>query len=198
LLSLDDQTAFVNFKKLSVAEKLQVWNKHVDASSTNAHSIGFYNVNSNNHVKYIADADYCERYVHKCHFYELDGPTDFYKVDGLQDKKQISFLNNVTGSKKSIGIYLTDNCIDQLEQIRTHIPPSNCYQTWVYRNQARLLKEFYNINSVHTFSFTDMLDVNVLIDHLKYCQDRLDLSISVDKSREVVLQWYQLLNYKPR
>ena len=143
LLSLDDQTAFVNFKKLSVAEKLQVWNKHVDAPSTNAHSIGFYNVNSNNHVKYIADADYCERYVHKCHFYELDGPTDFYKVDGLQDKKQISFLNNVTGSKKSIGIYLTDNCIDQLKQIRPHVPPSNCYQTWVYRNQARLLKEFY-------------------------------------------------------
>jgi len=189
LLSLDDRTASVGFKKMSVEEKLVQWDKHLATSPVNTHLIKFYNVNSNNHLSNIESADFCDRYVHKCHFYELDY---------LNDQKQHSLLSNITGSKRSIGIYLTDNCVDIIHQLRPRTPPVDFYQKWVYSNQARLLKEFYNINSVHTFSFTDMLDVDVLIDHLKYCQDRLDLSISVDKSREVVLQWYQLLNYKPR
>ena len=186
LLSLDSQTSTVDFKKLSTEDKLNLWRAYVNTSPKNAHLAGFINFSSVNHLYNIQNADFCNRYIHKNHFFDFDA---------INNNKHHHFLDQATGEKKSIGIYLTDNCIEKLLSLRTHSPKIDFYQKWVYSNQQKLLKEFYNINSLHYFSFSEMLDKDIFVDHVKYCKDLLNLDIDIDVSAGLIDQWYRIIKH---
>lgn len=187
LLSLDSKTSSLNFKNISIEQKLKDWQQHIDRKSDTAHLYEFCNLGQDLHAANIQSADWCERYVHKQHFYELDF---------INNNKQQPFLTQVTGKKQSVGIYLTDECIKKIKYIESRNQSRGTpgeidfYQKWVYSNQKQLLKSFYNIETVHYFSFSDMLDCELLLDHLQYCKDILELDIDLNVSKEIIKQWY--------
>lgn len=187
LLSLDSQTSTIDFKKISLQNKLNLWQDYVKKTTiSDAHLAGFVNVGSANHTHNIHNADFCNRYIHKNHFYELDS---------LNDNKCHPFLDQLTGEKKSIGIYLTDNCIEKLLALRPNTSNIDFYQKWVYSNQKILLKEFYGISTLHYFSYSEVLDKDMFIDHLTYCKDLLNLDINIDISATLIDQWYRIIKH---
>jgi hypothetical protein len=183
ILSLDSATASLDFKQLSVDNKIKAWNDFINGAPDNAHVVGHVNLSHGTHLANIAAADSCSRYVHKNHFYELDGLCE-HNAD---------LLTKMHGAKKSIGIYLTDRCIEKILEFRPFTPHVDYYQKWVYANQNKLLAAFYDITSLHHFSFSDMLDIDTFLDHLHYCKDLLDLDIDLSIAKQISLQWYQIL-----
>ena len=182
LLSLDSSTANLNFKNISVDEKLNTWNNHLSQNvGKDAHVYDFLNFGSNLHNTGIEQADFCNRYIHKNHFYELDE---------INQDKQHALLLKMTGDKKSVGIYLTDRCVEALLEIRPSTMTVDLYQKWVYANQKKLLLDFFGINTMHHFSFSDLLDKDLFIDHIKYCKDLLDLDLDIGVAEKIILQWY--------
>jgi len=183
LLSLDNTTASLDFKKIAYKDKLATWSDFVNQTPDNAHVVGHVNISHSGHFRNIDSADFCQRYIHKNHFYELEGLCS----------KNADVLESMLGPKKSIGIYLTDNCVSKILEFRPYTPNIDFYQKWVYANQKKLLKEFFNIDSLHFFSFAEMLDIDLFLDHLKYCKDLLSLDLDLDQTKLIILQWYEIL-----
>jgi hypothetical protein len=181
LLSLDTETATLDFKNVSVDEKINSWNDYTNptATVTHAHLYGNINIGKPDHQMYIAQGKYADRYIHKCHFYELFSP---------ENQQLVSLMGN---NKISIGIYLTPECVDTLQKIRINTPPVDLYQLWMYNNQQKLLHDFWGIKSIHTFPFIDMLDTTRLLDHVTYCRDLLNLDLNLDLCKTVIQAWQQ-------
>jgi hypothetical protein len=186
LLSLDSSTANLNFRNTSVNEKLNAWNDHLSSNvKKDAHVYDFLNFGSNSHNIGIDQADSCNRYIHKNHFFELDE---------INQDKQSALLLKMTGAKKSVGIYLTDACVDALLDIRPSTTPIDFYQRWIYTNQKKLLLDFFGITTIHHFSFLELLNRDIFIDHIKYCKDLLDLDLDIDVAEKIILQWYAIIS----
>lgn len=183
LLSLDSNTADVSFKKRSLSQKLCAWSDFVKGNPANAHVHGFNNFGHTLHESHMLAADDCARYVHKHHFYE---------IFGAGEKKLNPTLEKMP-RKRSIGLYLTESCVERLLWLRPQTPAIDYYQLWVYANQAKLLKDFFDITCLHWFSFSDMLDLDILMDHMAYCKDLLELDTDLDVYRQIIGQWHQLL-----
>jgi len=181
MLSLDSRTASLNFKKFSLDQKLEDWHRFINRRLGNAHVYGFNNYNQPIYYKHIENADDCLQYVHKHHFYEL-----------LDDKLDSSFLKSMP-DKQSVGIYLTEDCVLRLKQIRPNTPQVDYYQLWIYANQSRLMKDFFDINCRHVLPFKDMLDTKKLLDHLAYCGEIFDLDTNPDVYRQVVSSWHECI-----
>jgi hypothetical protein len=182
LLSLDSSTASLNFKNISVDKKLDAWNNHLLLTDKNdAHVYDFLNFGSNSHTTRIDQADFCNRYIHKNHFFELDE---------INQYKQNTLLLKMTEEKKSIGIFLTDACVDALLELRPTTTPIDFYQKWIYANQKKLLLDFFGIDTIHYFSFLELLNKDLFIDHIKYCKDLLDLDLDIDMAEKIISQWY--------
>jgi hypothetical protein len=184
ILSLDSSTASLNFKNIPISKKLDDWNAHLSNPSNTAHLYDFINFNSPNHNTNVEQADSCQKYIHKHHFFELD-----YINNDKQNPQLLKMPN-----KSAIGIYLSESCVEKLMELRSYTIPIDFYQRWVYSNQEKLLSSFFNINTLHHFKFLDLLDKDTFIDHIKYCKDLLDSDLDIDIAEKIILQWYQLLN----
>jgi hypothetical protein len=186
LLSLDSSTASLNFKNISVKDKLTHWNDHILVNKDkDAHLYNFLNFGSPLHTNFITQADFCNRYIHKNHFFELDYLTE--------DKKN-PLISAMVGEKKSIGIYFTDECIKKILALRPSTEKIDYYQKWVYANQKKLLSEFFEISTLHHFSFSDLLVKDTFIDHIKYCKELLDLDLNIDVAEKIITQWHTSIN----
>jgi len=189
LLSLDTDTASLDFKKKTLDQKIRDWEDFFLCHNGNSHLYGFLNVSQSAHTVALSQADACDRYIHKCHFYELDA---------VSTTKRNPLLESITGSKQAVGIYLTESCVEKLQTIRPQTPMIDLYQRWIYANQRSLLSDFYAIESLHLISFSDMMDQDILIDNLKYCQDLFRLDTDLDTYRSIISQWYQILQGETR
>lgn len=185
LLSLDSKSASLNFKHKDVTSKIDDWQNFNRYRVDNAHVYGFVNFGANEHSHNIKVADHCQRYIHKLHYFELDAENQ---------TKRHPWLAKIHGPKRSIGIYLTDKCQSTLENLRPDLPPIDFYQKWIYANQSKLLPVFFDIESMHQISFSEMLDLEVFVDHLRYVRDILDLDIDIEQSRSIIQQWYRIIN----
>ena len=181
LLSLDSRASSLDFKNKSVDEKIKDWNCFTQTKASTAHLYGFINWGHLLHKQNIENANHSDTYVHKCHFYELQG--------NEIDNNRHPLLNEIVGEKISIGIYLTDECADQLVKIRPNTPPIDFYQKWVYSNQVNLMRDFFGINTVHHFPYSDMLVQDKLIEHIDYCKSLLSLDLDLDRARIIIDQW---------
>ena len=181
LLSFDTQSASINFQNISTHQKLSLWNQHLKNTVNNAHMHGHINFCSPAHTELINSADSSGRYVHKLHFHEL--------MSG--DNKNL--LSQMTGKKNSVGIYLTEDCTEKLMQLRPHTDSIDYYQLWVYSNQKKLLLDYFDIKSMHTLAFSDMLDANLFMDHLKYCEQCLKLDLDQDLCYQVINDWLDII-----
>jgi len=184
MLSLDQQTAALDFKTKTLDRKLREWKQFSSAPAQDAHLYGFCNFGQDLHTQLISSADHADRYVHKCHFYELDAVTA---------SRRSALLDSFTGQRRGIGIYLTDACVRRLRDMRPDTPVVDWYQLWIYNNQARLLREFYDIHLLHVLPFSDMLEPDVMLDHLTYCRSIFDLDTDVDTYHAVLHDWYRVL-----
>lgn len=187
MLSLDSHTADLRFRQASLQQKLQVWyqwqqNKTQDSRSihSTAHAYGCINFNRELHHECIAQAHPAPRYVHKGHFFEL-----------LSDTGPVPLLSQLTGVCRSIGIYLTPRCVERLQQLRPYNESVDWYQMWIYANQRSIMPEYFKVQSLHHFSFSEMLDLDLFQDHVKYCKDLLELDIDMDVCRDVIQQWHR-------
>jgi len=186
LLSLDSSTASLEFKNISVESKLNHWNNHILVSNNkDAHLYNFLNFGSSSHANLINQADFCNRYIHKSHFYELDY---------LNEDKKNLLLSTMLGEKKSIGIYFTDECVKKILELRPETGPIDYYQKWIYANQKKLLLDFFGISTIHHFSFSDLLVKDMFIDHIKYCKELLDLDLDIDTVGQIITQWHKSIN----
>jgi hypothetical protein len=191
LLSLDSSTAALNFKATSTEEKLTQWNRHLKGidtnidrthDNTNAHLYDFINVGSANYIDNIQTADYCSTYVHKGHFYEFEH---------YQKNFQNSIFNKPNGELVSIGIYLTSACVERLCDIRPRLSNQiNYYQQWIYSNQVKLMKDWFNVDTLHHFTFSEMLNEELFVDHIVYCKDILRLDIDIKTVRSIINEWH--------
>jgi len=179
LFSLDSRAAAINFKKQSLEEKLRDWYDFVQRRSGNAHVHGFINFGHNLYMENVAQADHCDCYVHKSHFYEMF-------------ENQNSLLQMMP-HKESIGLYLTENCIEQLVRFRPNTPKIDYYQMWVYANQKSLLQNYFSINCRHWFTFSDLLNLDRVMDHLAYCRDLFTLDTDLAVYSQIIKQWYTLI-----
>lgn len=184
ILSLDPLTPDLSFKKTSTQEKINLWKKHLDSFEKDAHLFNFINYNSPRYYYNINNtADFCHRYIQKCHFFELDS-----------NKGEKNFLDCLNGKKRCIGIYLTDSCVDKLLSLRPQTSQTpDFYQKFIYSNLKKLLPTFYNINVEHVLSFQELLNLDVFLDHLNYCNEIFDLNINIDYARGVMLDWYKII-----
>lgn len=180
LLSLSPYVASLNFKNINLDQKLQAWDSFLLRKTYHAHLYGFINFDSPQHVKNLQNADYCNTYIHKAHFSELQE----------QNLPMSSTLDKFDGETKSIGMFLTDACIESLALQGRHIPDT-WYERWIYYEQKTLLKTFYNIDCLHTFPFIDLMNIDTFIDHLKYISYELNLDLDMDLSRKIISQWYK-------
>jgi hypothetical protein len=181
LLSLETKTATLDLKCASINEKINNWNNYTNptATVTHAHLYGDINIGKPDHQMCIDQGEYADRYIHKCHFYELFSPENQQLVASL-------------GSNKvSIGIHLTPGCVDTLQKIRVNTPLIDLYQLWMYNNQQKLLHDFWNIKSIHAFPFIDMLDTTRLLDHVSYCRELLSLDLNLDLCKNIIQAWQQ-------
>ena len=185
LFSLDSCTASVNFRSQSLEQKLQTWDDHVNKRHADAHVHGFINFGHPLYLENLASADHSDRYIHKNHFYEL-----------LSDAADIkdSMLARMP-HKRAIGIYLTESCVKILQKLRPQTPHVDYYQLWVYANQRKILQDFFNIECMHTFAFSDMLDLDRISDHVKYCRDLFQLDIDINICRQIMQQWYGIIRF---
>lgn len=186
LLSLDSSAAALNFKSSSVEEKLAQWNKHLSvmqsSSNRNAHPYDFVHISSENYINNIETADYCSTYVHKGMFYEFEN----YRVNF-----QNTLFDRSEGELLSVGIYLTSECVEKMRIVRPYyFDDINYYQRWVYSNQVKLMKDLFNVNTVHHFAFSDMLDENLFVEHVQYCKDILQLDIDMDTVCSLIKEWH--------
>lgn len=188
LLTLDSDTASLDFRSLTLADKLNDWNLFLSSGPGNAHCYGFCNFGHKLHTENIAFADHCRRYVHKHHFYELDY---------VNESKKHPLLDQVYGDKSAIGIYLTDACIDAIKSLRPSTPYIDFYQRWIYANQQKLLTDFYGVNCLHTLPFRDLLNPGAFMDHLAYCTQILCMDTDKDLFRPIILQWYATIGHSP-
>jgi len=184
LLSLDRGSAALDFKQKSLDEKIHDWDRFRSRSTGDSHLYGFMNFGQPDHADAMAVADRCARYVHKCHFYELDAVTD---------NRRHSVLNKITGRKQAVGIWMSQYCVEKLQQIRPKTPTADWYQLWIYSNQKSLLKDFFGIDCQHLLPFSDMLDLDMFMDHAKYCADLFALDINVDDHVSMIQQWYEIV-----
>lgn len=184
MLSLDSRSANTKFKASTLDLKMGDWNNFIAKKPPTAHVNGFINFGHDRYLANLADADGCERYVHKHHFYELDY---------VNSAKKHSLLDLML-DKQAVGIYLTEQCIDRLYKIRPQTKIVDFYQTWVYSNQTKLLKDFYNIDCRHTWSFSEMLDNKTFMDQLMYCQEIFDLDTDPDLYVKVIKDWHEMLS----
>lgn len=176
LLSLDSKTASLNCQQQTLEQKINDWNSFISQRRNNAHVHGFNNVNQPIYWENIKNADCCERYIHKHHFYEL---FDHDKI-----------LWTAMSQKQSIGIYLTELCVEKLLRLRPHTPPIDHYQLWIYSNQQKLMKDFFSTECRHVLPFSDMLDLDRFVDHLSYCKEIFDLDTDLTLYQHVIQQWY--------
>lgn len=188
LLSLDSDTASLDFRSKTLGEKLQDWDLFLSGNPSDAHCYGFCNFGHNTHTENIIAADHCQRYVHKHHFYELDY---------VNERKRNPLLDQVKANKSGIGIYLTDTCIDIIKSLRPSTPDMDFYQRWIYSNQQKLLPDFFGINCLHTLPFCDLLNLNTFVDHLAYCKEILRMDTDIDLFRPIILQWYLTIGHSP-
>ena len=184
LLSFDTLCAGINFQNISTQQKLLQWKQHLNNTVANAHMHGHINFCSPIHTELINSADSSDRYVHKLHFHELLS----------EDSKNL--LIQITGKKNSVGIYLTEDCAEKLMQLRPHTDSIDYYQLWVYNNQKKLLLDYFDIESMHTLAFSDMLDANLFMDHLKYCEQCLKLDLDQDLCYQVINDWLDIIKQR--
>lgn len=182
LLSLDSNTASLNFKKQSLEKKLADWNNFVIQKKGNAHVHGFNNINQKKYQEDFHRAETCGQYIHKHHFYEL-----------FEDVNSDASLLSKMINKHSIGIYLTESCVERLIALRPQTPAIDYYQLWMYANQKKLLKDFFAIDCRHTLPFSDMLNIDQFIDHLCYCKSIFDLDTDCTIYQKVITQWYDII-----
>ena len=182
LLSFDSLSASINFQNVSIQQKLSTWKQHLNKLVSNAHMHGHINFCSPAHNSLIESADFSNRYIHKLHFYEL-----------MSDDSKI-LLHQMLGRKMSVGIYLTEKCAEKLMQLRPHTDTIDYYQLWVYSNQKKLLLDYFGIESVHTWAFSDMLDADIFMDHLKYCEQCLELELDQNLCYQVIKDWLDMLH----
>lgn len=185
LFSLDKQTASINFKHESLKKKLNDWNNFVDSKASNAHAHGFLNLGHPDYLTNIAQADRCDTYIHKTHFYEIYADAHNPNINVLEKMS----------NKQGVGIYLTERCIDALVRIRPNTPCVDLYQLWIYAHQSKLLETFYGITCRHVFPFVELLDINFFMDHLIYCKDIFNFDTGLDTYQKVVQQWYSLIGH---
>ena len=179
VLSLDPDTAALNFKNLSVEQKVNDWNKFMERRHFDAHLYGFSNIGQPFYYQFKDEADDCKRYIHKAHFFEI------------YDER----IDMLTGPKKSVGIYFGEGCVDRLLSVRPWMktsPPIDLYQIWVYNHQFDLLKQFYNITPVHMITFSDMLDSNKFCQHIEHSANVLNLTIDMDMCQKILTDWYTI------
>jgi len=210
LLSFDTLCAGINFQNISTQEKLLQWKQHLNNTVVNAHMHGHINFCSPVHNELIHSADSSDRYVHKLHFHELlseDSKNLLIQITGKKYVHKLHFhellsedsknlLIQITGKKNSVGIYLTEDCAEKLMQLRPHTDSIDYYQLWVYNNQKKLLLDYFDIESMHTLSFSDMLDANLFMDHLKYCEQCLKLDLDQDLCYQVINDWLDIIKQR--
>ena len=180
LLSLDINTASLNFKNLSIEEKVNDWNTFIERRHFDAHLYGFSNIGQPFYYQFKDEADNSSRYIHKAHFFEI-----------FNDR-----IDMLTGPKKSVGIYFGQDCVENLLKSRPWIKngvPIDIYQTWVYSHQFDLLKHFYGITSVHMIPYSDMLDVDKLCQHIEHIAPILNLQIDMDICRKIIIDWQTII-----
>jgi hypothetical protein len=184
LLSFDTLCASINFQNSSTQQKLALWDQHLKNTVVNAHMHGHINFCSPVHNELINSADSSSRYIHKLHFHELMS----------EDSKNL--LIQMTGKKSSVGVYLTEDCADKLMQLRPHTDIIDYYQLWIYSNQKKLLLDYFDIESMHTWAFSDMLDANLFMDHLKYCEQCLKLDLDQDLCYRIINDWLDIIQQR--
>lgn len=184
ILSLDNQTAALNFKDYPVEDKFQQIINHLDDKSDDAHAYGFLHFTSKPYLYALLDADSKERYIQKGHLYELFSPEAKIFLDSMPNKK-------------SIGVSISERDMEQLIKIRSNIDapatPYNLYQQWMYNNQKTLLPEYFGINCLHTIEFNDLLDQEKFLDHMMYCVEILNLNINMDLVKIIISKWQNKL-----
>jgi hypothetical protein len=196
VLSLDTRTAALNFKNLSVEQKAQDSRRVlIDPMSINAHV--YYGITHFMHTGFRSayeEADHSERYVHKCHVYEM-----------LSDeaKQQLMIMPN----KIAVGMSYTENCIEELRKLPrgaflnrqdadNHSRWDRHYTNWIYSNLDTMLPTYFGINMLHSVEFSDLLKLDRFMDHVQYISDELDLDIDNDIAASLILAWQQKLREK--
>jgi len=188
LLSLDARTHDLRFQQATLEQKLHAWQswqqqtsaKEIGSIHANAHAYGCINFNREPHHAAIDQADWGERYVHKCHFFEL-----------LSENGPVPLLEKLTGSVSSVGVYVTPGCVERIQQLRPYTEPIDWYQMWIYANQRSIMPNYFGIKSLHHFSFSEMLDRDLFLDHVRYCGDVLSLSLDLDVCSHVIEDWHR-------
>jgi hypothetical protein len=183
ILSLDESSAALNFKNLSVNQKAQDMKSHFVRDydpefGPNAHPYNFINFGHPFHLGFMEQADLAPRYMHKGHFYELF------------DEKNKQLLEKMS-HKLSVGISFTEECIEKVDAIRTLKYPVDHYQKWIYDNQKTLLPQHFNIDCRHTIEFRDLLEETKFLDHIAYCCEVFDLKIDMTLAQDLVQGWHK-------
>lgn len=186
LLSFDQNIASIDFKKKTLQQKIDEWNKHATNPGWTSHVHGHINFGGDSHDRLIDVADSCSCYIHKLHFFEFLG------------NRNQRLLELMSGQRQSVGIYLTDQCVDHLTQLRPQTEPIDYYQLWVYSNQRRILDQWFDIESMHVWPFSDMLQVDTFMDHIKYCEECLGLDLPHDLCVDTIKKWLQILQNPKR
>lgn len=180
ILSLDLNSAALNFKNLSVEQKTQHMFDHFqrEHATPNAHPYNFINFGQDSHLALVNDADFNQRYFHKLHFYEL--------FDENNKKLLVKMPN-----KLAVGISYTSKCIARIDAIRKLKYPVDYYQKWIYDNQKSLLPEYFGIDCKHTIEFSDLLDLTKFLDHICYCCEVFDLDLDLGTAQQLILAWHK-------
>lgn len=177
VLSLDSRTADLSFTRAEPQEKYLRMMEHLQGTVSNAHAYGNVNIANEDWYRNLEFADDCERYVHKGQFHAMWGERNRQALDSLHNKK-------------AIGIYLTDQCVEALNQLRPNTRPDiDYYQTWVYSNLSTLLPNYIGIQCLHTMPFIDLLSIDRIMEHIGYCQELLDLDVDLDWARTLAQTW---------
>lgn len=184
ILSLDPGTAALNLKKLTVDEKLTAISSQLaDPTTVNAHVYGLMHFMTETYRERIRDANSSDRYVHHGHFYEL------FSDESQHELKKMS-------NKIAIGINYTEDCVKQLRELsrgNDYNQIDHYYQMWIYNNLKTLLPTYFNIDCFHTINFSDLLNLDKFLDHLKFCSDELDLEINETTAKDLIIAWHKKL-----
>ena len=184
LLSLDSRCASVNFKKLSVEQKINDWNQWVTTRPSNAELYGWANFGSEEFKNNLQNADSCDSYVWKCHFLELDHPEHPHPI-----------LQKFSQPIRSVGIFVTDQCLEKLNTYRgnNHRVGADYYEKWVYSNQKMILKHWLNVECVRAIRFLEMLDLDNFTEYMYWIYKDLDLTIDMKITRQAISDWHSML-----
>lgn len=182
ILSLDSKTAAQDLKNYDLDTKLDhIQNRLTNNQKKDAHPYGLINFMFPTYVNNVSSADWAERYVQKCHYFELFS-------DDARD--MLARMPNKVG----IGLCYSQPCLEELKKLPRGNDLVNDgyihYYLWIYNNLRTLLPTYFGINCIHTIEFRDLLDLEKFLDHIRYISDELDLEIDLNTATELITEWH--------